>query len=115
MRRITSVASAWENLASGETFAKMTLSEFKEAIEPSFAARERIATLETALIAAIQSRTQADAHSHARTSSVIYSILASPDPKISEGLYRAMGFIPETARASGLTRKKPGNVGGANA
>jgi hypothetical protein len=41
IRRIASAASAWENLASGETFAGMTLSEFKQAIEPSFAARER--------------------------------------------------------------------------
>jgi hypothetical protein len=110
IRRITSVASAWENLASGETFAGMTLCEFKQAIEPSFAARERIAALETAMIAAVQSRTQADAQSHALTSSVIFSVLASPDARISEGLYRAMGFIPETERASGLTRKKPRRV-----
>lgn len=105
-RRISSVASAWKNLASDETFAGMTVEDFHRAIGPSFAAREKIAALETEMVAAIQGRTLADAKSHALTSSVLYSILASQDPKISEGLYRAMGFIPDSEKASGLTRRK---------
>jgi hypothetical protein len=45
--KIDQVVNAWETLAQTHSFGGMTLAEFKTAVQPSQAAREALATLES--------------------------------------------------------------------
>ena len=106
MQRIEKVQQAWEMLSPGHEFAGMTLGGFQQAIAASRQVRERICQLESVMSGLIQERAVADARSHALATQVIHAVLAMPDTSERDRLYRAMGFIPGSERASGLTRRK---------
>jgi len=82
----------------------MTVDQFKEAVEPSLAARRLIDKLQTQLTQAINQRDDADDVSLAKMQLVVNGALA--DPTEDGSFYEAMGYTRKSERKSGLTTKK---------
>lgn len=108
------VTGAWEDLAPEKSFGGMTLEQFKEAIKPSWKAREDVKTYEIALMAAQDQRDDADKESRRLMQLVVNGVKGDPSVGEDSGLYEAMGYVRKSERKSGLTNKgkKPKTVAG---
>ncbi len=109
VRKVDEVVTAWEQLAPTETFAGMTLAEFRTAVGPSKAERIRTAELEAELSGAAGRRALADLSTNEKLKLVVSAVKGDPAHGENSALYRAMGYIPMAERASGLTRKVAAN------
>lgn len=105
VRKVDEVVMAWEQLAPTDTFAGMTLAEFRAAVDPSKAERLRTAELEAELSGAAGRRALADLNTNEKLKLVVAAVKGDPAHGENSALYRAMGYIPMAERASGLTRK----------
>lgn len=105
VRKVDDVITAWEQLAPTAKFAGMTLAEFRTAVEPSKAERQRTAELEAELSGAAGRRAHADLNTNEKLKLVVAAVKGDPAFGENSALYRAMGYIPMAERASGLTRK----------
>jgi hypothetical protein len=103
--RLTRFETAWEELAPDLSFGGMTLSEFTEAVKPSFDARETLQSLEARWEAAKRQMAQADSVSKEKMELVVNGVRANPAFGPDSPFYRALGFTPKSERRSGLTRK----------
>jgi hypothetical protein len=103
--RLNAIVTAWNDHAATHTFGGMTLAQFKEAIKPSFDARDVIADLEKQIGAAQNTRNDADATSSAKAKLVINGVVGDPAFGPDSSLYEAMGYVRESERKTGLTRK----------
>jgi hypothetical protein len=104
--------NAWKTLANGKVFG-MTLDEYEAAINPSFTSRQQLDDLDNQRTHLINTRTDADEVSLAKTAAVVASVIADPAFGPDSSLYEAMGYKRKSERASGLTRgKKTGPSGG---
>lgn len=107
---LNDVINAWEDLAADESFAGMTLAQFKTKVKPSFDSRTEVTTLETQLKAARQTRTNADVVSNDAAFSVVNGVRSTPGFGENSALYKAMGYIPKNERKSGLVRPSSNTV-----
>lgn len=105
VRKVDEVVMAWEQLAPTDTFAGMSLAEFRTAVDPSKAERLRTAELEAELSGATGRRALADLNTNEKLKLVVSAVKGDPAHGENSALYRAMGYIPMAERASGLTRK----------
>ena len=103
--KMTQFIDAWNKIAPDESFAGMTLAEFKTAIQPSIDARTQTAEAVLVRRAAIASREEADKSTRDLMRRVVGSVVGSPVHGSNSALYRAMGYRTQDERASGLTRK----------
>ena len=103
---INIVIKAWETLRPTKSFGGYTLANFKANVKPSFDARTNLDTLSHQTIAAIDQRDDADAASLDAIKLVVAGVKADPAETAKGELYEAMGYVRESERASGLTRKK---------
>jgi len=101
--RINTTITAWATHRANKTFGGMTLEEFKAAIKPSFTARADVNTYESELRAAISLRMMADEATEVVIKKVIKDVL-SQEGEDSE-FYEALGYVRESERKSGLSRK----------
>jgi len=101
---LNDVVNAWEELAPDASFAGFTLAQFKTKVKPSFDTRTEVATLETQLKAARQSRNNADVVSTENALNVVNGVRSAPGFGENSALYKAMGYIPKNERKSGLVR-----------
>lgn len=99
------VANAWLELAQEESFAGMTLAEYQAATEATITERTNLEAIRREESAAIARRESADKATRAINKRVVHAVQASPSHGPNSALYRAMGYITEYERASGLTRK----------
>jgi len=104
-RKASEVSTAWSQIAPDAEFAEMTLTAFRTAIGESFALRERAAQLEAELSANLARRAIADAVTNDKVKLVVNSVKGHPSYGENSDLYRAMGYVTTTDRATGLTRK----------
>jgi hypothetical protein len=104
--RLARITAAWEAHAPNATFAKMTLPEWKTAIKPSADARTTVADLEKKLAAAINVRVDTDKVIMEKADKVVKAMVGDPEYGDDSSLYEAMGYIRDSERKSGLTRKK---------
>jgi hypothetical protein len=104
--KLTTATTAWEQNAADATFAKLTLTQFKAAIQPSLDERETITRLEKELAAAQNRRDDADVASVAALNKVVKSVVGDPDFGDDSSLYEAMGYVRTSEKKTGLTRKK---------
>ncbi len=107
--RLQEVLHAWETLRPTKLFAGMTLSGFKTKVQPSLDARQRMAQLESELVAAKAWRDSVDLHSNNYGLLIVNAVKGDPDEGENGELYAAMGYIRKDARLSGLTRRKNHN------
>jgi len=103
--KIDQVVNAWETLAPTQSFGGMTLADFKTAVQPSQDAREALATLEQQMTAAKNARDAADQVSLNKVQLVVNGVVGDPDFGPNSDVYEAMGYVRESERKSGLTRK----------
>jgi len=104
--RLNDIVTAWNDHAAAHTFGGMTLAQFKEAIKPSFDARDVLADLEKKIEAAQNVRNDADEASSAKAKLVVNGVVGDPAFGPDSSLYEAMGYVRESERKTGLTRKK---------
>jgi len=100
------IIQAWETIAPDATFAKMTLTQYKQAVQPSVDARNTLQSLRTQITAAEAARAKADVVTNPLNQEVVNSIKGDPAYGEDSDLYAAMGYVRKSARKSGLTRKK---------
>ncbi len=101
------ILRAWETLAADQTFAGMSLEQFKEKVKPSFDARAAIASLEQEMTAAINRRDEADRETQRLAGLVVNSVKGDLAFGEDSDLYEAMGYVRKSERKTGLTRRKP--------
>jgi len=109
--KIRKVTSGWESLAPTKSYFGMTLDQFKTAVQPSLAARERIKDLENQLTKAINERDAADEVSLAKIQGVVAGVNADPTEGPNSSLIEAFGYTRKSERKTGLSRKGGGDAG----
>jgi len=104
--RINLVSRAWETLRPTKTFGGFTLAQFKAKVKPSLDARASMESLDHQMTAAADQRDDADVASMDAIKIVVAAVKGDPAETAKGELYEAMGFVRESERKSGLTRKK---------
>jgi hypothetical protein len=106
LNRINTVTKAWETLRPTKTFAGLTLAQFKAKVQPSLDARTSIATLEHQVTSALDKRDDADIASLDSIKLVVNAVKGDPAETANGDLYEAMGYVRDSERSSGLSRKR---------
>ena len=101
---INDVTKAWEEVAKDESFADMSLAQFKAKVKPSLDYRAEIETLERQLTAARRNRDLVDVASNTECQLVVNGIKSHRDYGENSALYKTMGYVPKDERRSGLVR-----------
>lgn len=104
--KMTRFVAAWKQFAPDKSFGGMTLAQFESIIAPSLDTRAQIETVSAQLQGLQLNRDQADAVSMARCNLVANGVKGDPTEGPNSDLWKAMGFVPDDERQSGLTRKK---------
>ncbi len=99
------IAKAWQENAENESFAGMTLEEFKSVTQDTIAERETLEKLRRDVSGTIVRRKVADKETRSKNKKVVYAILASPKFGANSDLYRSLGYVTAIERASGLKRE----------
>ncbi len=95
---------AWREIAPDATFAGKTLAEFEAATEPFEDAVEKLQTLTVQRSAALRTRDQEEDSLKGLLILIAHGVRSDPAHGEDSPLYRAMGFVPKSERASGLIR-----------
>jgi hypothetical protein len=106
IEKTNEVLRAWETLAPQATFAGKTAQEFREALEPLQAVRQRISLLDQQRQGAMAARDMAEKEMTITLQLIVDSIKGTPAYGKDSELYAAIGYVTRSARQSGLTRKK---------
>jgi hypothetical protein len=96
---------AWSELVPEASFAGMTLADFETALAPFDAAAKDLNDLTVQAAAAKTVLNQEESALRGMLNKVAHSVRADLNHGDDSPLYRAMGYIPRSERASGLTRK----------
>jgi hypothetical protein len=104
--RIERVLVAWQSIRPNETFAGLTLAQFRALAEASLEPRARIAELKSRLRAAAAERDQADLRLVETMHRIVATVQAHPDEGRNGALYRALGYVTDHQRKSGLKRRR---------
>ena len=102
------VRTAWREFAAAETFAGRTLAEFEADTQAVVQAREQLDIARSKQSGLIRAREQADKEFRDLLDLVINSVRGNHAYGADSALYRALGYVPRSERASGLTRKRKG-------
>ncbi|MSU61304.1 MAG: hypothetical protein EXS31_02745 [Pedosphaera sp.] len=103
--KLETAINAWSQIAPEATFARMTLPQFEQALQPSLDTRSRIVELERQLTIARIERDNADKDSLQTLLNVVNSVKGDPEYGDNSHLNAALGYILKMERKSGLTRK----------
>ena len=103
--KLQKVIDAWTTLRPAKTFAGMTLEQFEAQVKPSLDARGQLTTLQSQTTDSRTQRRQSDGASLDLAQLVVNSVKGDPAEGENGSLYAAMGYVPKSARRSGLTRK----------
>jgi len=103
--KLQKVIDAWTTIRPTKSFAGMTLEQFKAQVQPSLAARDQLTTLQSQATDSRTQRRQSDSASLELAQLVVNSVKGDPAEGENGSLYAAMGYVPKSARRSGLTRK----------
>jgi len=98
------LTDAWTRLAPNDQFAGLTVDQFKTAIQPALTARDQLAQIELDYNHQLTTRMTADAAANTVYKRVVYGIRSHPSYGDNSGLIRALGYVTDMERASGLTR-----------
>ena len=104
-RKLQELIAAWETLRPTKSFAGMTLEQFKAKVGPSLTTREQIVALRDQTVHSRAERRRHDEASSGFASLLVNAIKGDPEEGEDGPLYAALGYVPKSARRSGLTRK----------
>ena len=103
---INDILTAWKELAEDAVFGEMTLAQFRTAVKPSLDSRADIKSHEFQLTEQRQKRKLADPESVETCLKVVNGVRSSSKFGPTSALYKAMGYVPDNERSSGLTRRR---------
>jgi hypothetical protein len=103
--RIRLFKAAWNEQAPTETFAGMTYAQFESACAVPLALRDEILALDTQRNGKKTEREQADVVIRDTLDLVVNAVRGTPGYGKDSGLYRSLGYVRQSERKSGLTRK----------
>jgi uncharacterized protein YPO0396 len=106
LTRLQRQAAAWEELASTHEFAGLNLAGFQGEIQEFQVARERLIAAQTAIKAATKFARMAAKQAMQVSKRVALGMKSHPEHGDDSELVRASGFVTESERRSGLTRKR---------
>ena len=103
--KITKVLNAWISLRKEKSFAGVTFEQFTAKVKPSLDAREVITKTKQIIKAAAVERDKADALSRRVVQRVVAAVVADETEGDNGELYKEMGYVRRSERASGPRRK----------
>ena len=103
--KLQKVIDAWTTLRPTKSFAGMTLEQFKVKVQPSLDSRDQLTIVRTQATDHRTQRLLSDDASLGLAQLVVNSVKGDPNEGEDGSLYAAMGYVPKSARRSGLTRK----------
>ena len=95
----------WKEQAPSAVFAGKTLADLETAIAAHTGANLEVDKASKALSAALKTRGDENTALNELLQVIVRGVAGHADYGDNSPLYRAMGFIPRSERASGLTRK----------
>src|ERR1035441_9768922 len=103
--KLQKVIDAWTTIRPTKTFSGLTLEQFKAQVQPSLAARDQLTVLGNQTTDSRMQRRLSDDASLTLAQQVVSSVKGDPAEGENGPLYAAMGYVPKSMKASGLTRK----------
>ena len=103
--KLQKLIDAWTTLRPTKSFAGMTLEQFKAKVQPSLDTRDQLVIVRTQATDHRTQRLLSDDASLGLAQLVVNSVKGDPNEGEDGSLYAAMGYVPKSARRSGLTRK----------
>src|SRR5690349_20527500 len=107
--RVSEVVGGWTKVRPGKKLFGLTLEDYQQRIKPYTDALAEVASLEAALEHAKAKRDLAAGPAMKITKCIVNAVRGDPEEGEDGPLYAAMGYVPESQRSTGLTRRKKGN------
>jgi hypothetical protein len=105
-RRLEQAEHAWESACPEQSFAEMTLEQFKQARQSCLEAKAKVAAAEAQWQAARMERNTVYEKVLELLQWVVNSVKGHPKYGENSAVYTAMGYVPKSERASGLSRRR---------
>jgi hypothetical protein len=113
--RVAGVIEGWAKLRPEKRFFGKTLDEFRAEVKPFTDALRELAELQTQWDLVIARRDLASGPAMKATKKIVNAVKGDPEEGEDGPLYAAMGYVPESQRSTGLTRRRksgqPGEAG----
>ena len=104
--KVEQILRGWETTAPEQSFADMTLEQFKQALQPYFAAKSAFMTISTQWESAQQARIDTFPKALELATGIAASVKGHPRYGANSSVYAAMGYTTKATRSSGLTRRR---------
>jgi hypothetical protein len=104
--KVEQILRGWEATAPEQSFADMTLEQFRQALQPFFAAKAAFEAISTQWDSAQQARVDTFPKALALATGIAASVKGHPKYGANCTTYAAMGYTTSGARSSGLTRRR---------
>jgi len=105
-RRVEQAVEAWERQCPEQSFGDATLEQHKDALKEYYAAKAKFEGADAQWDAARLERNAAYLRALEVTKRLVNSVKGHPKYGENSALYSAMGYVPASERASGLTRRR---------
>ena len=97
--------SVWRQFAETESFAGMTLEQFIAATEGAMTARQNLIDARALLANLVGERNTADVEMRKTLALIINAVRGNAQFGENSSMYRSMGFVPKSERATGKTNR----------
>ena len=104
--KVEQILRGWEATAPQQSFADMTLEQFKQALQPYFAAKAAFVTICTQWESSQQARIDTYPKALELATGIAASVKGHPKYGANSAVYAAMGYTTKGTRSSGLTRRR---------
>ena len=104
--KVEQILRAWETTAPEQSFADMSLEQFKQALQPYFAAKAAFVTICTQWDSVQQVRVETYPKALELATGIAASVKGHPKYGANSALYATMGYTTKATRSSGLTRRR---------
>ena len=104
--KVEQILRGWETTAPEQSFADMTLEQFKQALQPYFTAKAAFVTISTQWDSAQQARVDTFPKALELATGIAASVKGHPKYGANSSAYAAMGYTTKGTRSSGLTRRR---------
>jgi hypothetical protein len=104
--RMERMLNAWRTLAPNKKFGGMSLADFEAVVRSCLDSRQRLENLDNQRKQELATRDAADSNFNDKARLVVAGVLADPEEGPNSALYEALGYTRDSARKTGLTRRK---------
>ena len=105
-KQVEQILRGWETTTPEQSFGDMTLEQFKQALQPYFAAKAAFETISTQWDSVQQARGDTFPKALELATGIAASVKGHPKYGANSTVYAAMGYTTKSARSSGLTRRR---------